>query len=521
MTNDQKLYEININATGENLILTKEFPSKYVKSDVFALGSYKRSVVTLIGGENTVFQGGKMFFSSKFSDDTTCIWQSQNTPLAFESGKIEEDASESGKNTFFSRIADYFKGTKSREENFPSSSFAITKNGGKFHFVGALCEDNFAVSFRFDRANSLIVAKAENTEKEISTDTVVFDILEVEGSEEFVFNTYFEMTKRLHQREPKTSYALSVFSLDASDASQVIATNHLSEEEYALAIMQSGDIFDFATLEETAKTFIANMCEHAKENIIPILQASPFLCEKESLEYQLLSDSLALSKNKKPQTITVGEKKLYILDVFSPAVIGYYQQNIGKLFEKGFCGVCFDHLLEIAKKPKHGKTMGETAQQISRVLEKIASGKLIIAQNCYLGATYPVADFFLAKDIDFQNVFQTAKPYKTYSNMLPPTIDATLLETNEKLFQLQLCASLIAFGKYNFANPTKEALQYAKEFASLSELPVMETYIIDEGIMGLILGVEKAPIACFLNFTEENYLFESTLLPAWSIKFED
>lgn len=542
--NKQKLYEIQISVNGESFLLTKETHSPFVKSDVFALSDYKRSMVTLIGAEGMVLQSGKIFFDCDINENTRVIL---NGPAPYQTAKATVDFTPIviPEKTFFQKMLGFFKGETLPQEVFPSSSFiCLQDQTDQYHFIGALTEKTHTLSFDVDGENSQMVCKINSQNVPCNHDSVVFDIIEIQGTKDFIIDTFYSLTKSLYKKVPKSSAPLCSTLIGVADCYNPELPAILnSTKDYLLACISGGkDEYSISSYIQQSESAMRIFMKNTNETIIPIAVISPFLCDKTSVEYTLFAADLVKNKKGKPVEIIRGGKTLYVLDIFSKAFRGYLQRQIDILFSIGFCGLQFCDLDVLSLVTKPGKAQGETISFALDYISACAKDKLSIACGAHPTIAQPLFDYnIIGNSVEktslsvldtpstaldwsfsgFENLVGNFETNKRFPSTLPIAVNCELLTFDPLLFDLCTAANMLIAKGFNLENPTADAMARVGEFAFLSDTIIDDVISIEAGRFAVVFTINDATSVCFFNFTNADWMLDDFTIPALSYDFQE
>ncbi len=546
MNNTQQLFEIQITQNGESFLLTKQTRSPFVKSDVFALGDYKRSMVTLLGGVGVVLDSANMFFDCDLLEDTKVIHHTplgkiQKSPLDFTPKEVKEP-------TFMQKLLAFFKREAREEEILPSTSFICLQDGDLYHFIGALCEDTHTVSFDVNTETSQVVAKINTTAYPCPHDSLLFDILEMQGSADYIIETFYSLVQKLYKRQPKSSPVMDTVEISLEDckrAETIEILNGLSSYTLTLVTPQNDD-FSMSSYIQQSESAVSNLLANTSENIFPIAVISPFVCERNSVEHELFKNDLVKKPNGKPFEFSKFGKTFCVFDIFSKSFKGYLARQMDILLGMGFCGFKFCNLDILPLAIKEGKSQGETIKTAYATLLEFSSDKFTIAEGAYSAISSGMFDFYVqgesvspvakmpnngenvaptsALDWDFagfESVIVNFENNKKFPSALPITVDCDLLKLDPLLFDLCVSANLLACKAFGVANPSKEAMLRLADFDFLKSANVDEIIHIDNGRFAVVFTLEKQTSVCFFNFTPSDWISEDFNIPALSFTFQE
>lgn len=545
MNNKQRLYEVQISVNGESFLLTKETHSPFIKSDVFALTDYKRTKVTLMGADGMVLHGGKVFFDCKLGSETQVVTQDADHPFKIEKNLVDFTAPAVKEQTFLDKIFGFLKKSTVGVEKFPSSSFICVQNGELYHFIGALNESAHAVYFDVLPQSNQAVCKINSENLSADEDSLLFDIIEIEGTKDFIIDTFFQLVKKLYNREPKTSTPLDVVNVGvekSGDDNNIAMLKCL--EDYTIVCMENevGD-HSISSYIQKSEAPLRKILKNTTEKILPIAVISPLLCEKTAVEYELFSSDLVKNAKGKLVTVEIDGKSFFVFDIFSKSIRGYLTRQIDILFSMGFCGVKFANL-EVANISKPNKASGDTASYAFDFLYRHMRDKLSIASGANLNIANGKFDsFVIGKDITkiqaaateiatsqnltswdfsgFENLVAMFDINKKYSMAMPIATPAELLSFDPTIFDLCCACNMLACKSVNISAPTPAAITRAEQFAFLKDADVSEIIKIDNGKYAIIFYFEDNANVCFFNFTKADWIMEDCTVNAFSFNFQE
>lgn len=545
MNNKQRLYEVQISVNGESFLLTKETHSPFIKSDVFALTDYKRTKVTLMGADGMVLHGGKLFFDCKLSTETQVVTQDSDHPFKIEKNPVDFTVQAVKEQTFMDKIFGFLKKHTVGVEKFPSSSFICLQNDDKYHFIGAMNESEHAVYFDVLPAKNQVVCKINSENLKADDDSTLFDIIEIEGTRDFIIDTFFELVKKLYNREPKTNPALDVVNLPVAscgDDNNIAMLKCMNEYTIVCLDNETGD-HSISSYIQKSEAPLRKILKNTSDKILPIAVISPLLCEKTAVEYELFASDLVKNAKGKAVTVEIDGKNFFVFDIFSKSVRGYLARQIDILFSMGFCGVKFNNL-EVASIAKPTKASGDTASFTFDFLSRQMRDKLSLAS----GANFNIATgkfdcFAIGKDISkietakteietsqnlinwdfsgFENIVSFYDVNKKYPLAMPIATPAELLSFNPMLFDLCCACNMLVCKSVNISSPSPQAILRAEQFVFMKDAEVSDVIKIDNGKYAIVFYFEDNANVCFFNFTKADWIMEDCTVPALSFNFQE
>ncbi len=544
MNNKQRLYEIQLSVNGESFLLTKETHSPFVRSDVFALADYKRTMVTLLASDGMVLNGGKVFFDCDLNAESKVITHAE-TPFLFEKNPVDFTVQVVKEPTLMDKIFGFLKKNTVGAEKFPSSSFICTNNGDDYHFIGALNESSHAVYFDILPRENKIVCKVNSENLPVKEDSLLFDIIEIEGSKEFIIETFYSLVKKLYKTEPKTSPQINVLNTTLQDCDKDTTLALLKTvEEYALLVMENENAdYSISSYIQKCEEPLRKVFKHASDKILPVAVISPLLCDKNAVEYELFSGDLVKNAKGKPITVAIEGKNYFVFDIFSKSIRAYLTRQLDILFSIGFCGVKFNHL-DLALKAKRGKSAGETASFAFDFLSRAAGDKLTFASGAHPNIASSKFDYFaIAKDVakidapqteiqtsqsviswnfnGFENLVSYFDVNKKYPQALPVAVSSDLLACDPMLFDLCTACNMLACKCTSISNPTLHSIERSSQFDFMKDADVTEIIRIDKGRYAIVFYFEDIPNVCFFNFTKSDWIMDDITVKAFSFMFQE
>ncbi len=554
MDNTKKLYEIDITNKDEQYLLTKQMRSPLVRSDIFALAGYKRSTISLIGGEDIVLNSAKMFFECELTKDSVVIYQGADAICNLQTHQIDYTEKVVEQKSWWNKVVEFFKGSELSADTSPSKSCIVVKTGDQYQFVGAISENSGVVSFSLDPLSKQIVAVLENKSSGATANMELFDIVEIHGTKSEIITNFFELRKTLYKSAPRVSSPVNTLDIPITEgASKKTAEILSSLESFTFANITLENDPSLMVYVETAKQMMKIFTGNIKENIFPIASFSPYICMLGSPEHKIFASAILKKPNGKPYKYTWKNSEYFILNPFDTAYSRYLQKHIASLFEMGFYGVRFENLdaLNFAKAPNC--TTAFTIETAYSTLSNFTNGKISIAKGCnqsfaigkidfiYVGsdckqepdATTKTVTKLKNQDLSetkpatgkwdfsgFENAIKYLESNREYNSFASVSVDCELLNQNTQAFDLCTICNMFIFKNYNLKNPTLSAVSRAVEFEFLKNVEVSEIMKLDDLRYAVVFFLEEIANVCFFNFSTEVWEIEGNVIPPLSAEFK-
>ena len=286
---------------------------------------------------------------------------------------------------------------------FHGFSYGYVRRDGVLDFIGSLGEKTgYTIINYYSPKNGIILEKdceGIKTDKTIN----IFDICFLEGSEQEVFDRYFELLNIPKPRvKPMTGYT-SWYNHYQNINDKIINKN-------LEAVINSDDKFKVFQIDDGYQTAVGDwlsidktkfpkglkeISKKAKENdLIPGIWLAPFVCETKSEIFK--NNKEWLLKNEKGTLVKAGNNwsHFYVLDIYNEEVRSYIKKSLDIILnEWGFELVKLDFLYAVSIVPNHNKSRGQIMHEAMDFIRECVGEKLILACGVPLVPSFGKVDF--------------------------------------------------------------------------------------------------------------------------------
>jgi alpha-galactosidase len=286
---------------------------------------------------------------------------------------------------------------------FHGYTYGYIRNGQHFSLLGSLTEKNGFTIIEYNTSESRISIVKECEELFISTPYEAFDMIWAEGSEAFVFNTYFNA---MHLPAPtcKPMNGWTSWYNYYQKINEAIILNNLEniqKADHTPGIFQIDDGFQTAVgdwLSINADKFPNGMKYMADRIKAAGLKAglwlAPFVCEKHSLIYREKKEWLLKDSKGAPVAAGCNWSGSYALDIYNDEVRAYIRHVFSVVLgEWGYDLVKLDFLYAACLLPRSDKTRGSIMTEAMQFLRECAGDKLILGCGVPLGPSFGLVDY--------------------------------------------------------------------------------------------------------------------------------
>lgn len=327
---------------------------------------------------------------------------------------------------------------------FHSHCYTYIKNNRNYYFIGSLSEKNgFTIIGADLNSNKLYIAKDVEGAK-IDKDTVLYDIAVLTGSEDEVFNKYFDL---MGVKKPKIDHLSGYTSW--YNYFQKINEDIIIRDLNAMDIVK--DDVNIFQIDDGYETFVGDWLDpnpskfpngmkymvdkiHDK-GYMAGLWLAPFNVQIRSRTYKEHPDWVVKNKKGKPVLGCQGWGGTYTLDIYNPEVKAYIKNVFDTVLNDwGFDMVKLDFLYSECMVPRNGKSRGEIMCEAMDFLRECCGDKLILGCGVPLGAAFGRVDACrISCDVDLHYKDRFYAPLNL-SMELPSAKNAI----NNSLFRRQL-----------------------------------------------------------------------------------
>lgn len=286
---------------------------------------------------------------------------------------------------------------------FHGFTYCYFRKGERYRLLGSLSERaGYTVFYYNGEAQQMRVEKDCNG-LEVTGEWNVFDLIELTGEGDAVFDRYFEqMGIRKPKSKPMTGYTSWYHHFQ--NISQKVILDNLN------AIQETGQQWDVFQIDDGYQTFVGDWLdvqqEKFPEGLEPIVQKihdsgmkaglwlAPFVCEERSRCYQEHPDWVVRDSEDRPLCAGSNWGGFYPLDLELEPVREHLRQVFHQVLEVwDFDLVKLDFLYAACIQPTREKTRGQLMCEAMDFLRELVGDKLILGCGVPLGPAFGKVDY--------------------------------------------------------------------------------------------------------------------------------
>lgn len=286
---------------------------------------------------------------------------------------------------------------------FHGFTYCYFRDGERYRFLGSLSERAGFTVFYYNGGAQQMTIEKDCLGLRISEEWNAFDLVELSGTEDQVFDLYFEkMNIKKPAGGPMTGYT-SWYNHYQNISEQIIMENL----EHVHEMGQNYDVFQ---IDDGYQTYVGDWLEVNRdkfpEGLEPVvdrihtygmkagLWLSPFVCEKNSRCYQEHGDWLVRDGNGHPVCGGSNWSTFYALNTELPQVREYLKEVFHQVLDVwGFDLVKLDFLYGACMQPTPYKTRGQLMCEAMDFLRELVGDKLILGCGVPLGPAFGKVDY--------------------------------------------------------------------------------------------------------------------------------
>lgn len=335
-------------------------------------------------------------------------------------------------------------GKETKKGSFHSHCYTYIKNNEKYFFVGSLSEQNGFTLIGADMNNNSMYIAKDVEGAVIDSDTQLFDIAVLSGSETEVFDKYFEL---MGVKKPKIDHLAGYTSW--YNYFQKINENIILRDLNAMDVVKN-DVNIFQ-IDDGYETFVGDWLDPNPEKFpngmkyiadkihdkgyMAGIWIAPFSVQIKSRTYKEHPDWVIKDEKGKPMLGCQGWGGAYTLDIYNPEVREYIKHFFDVILNDwGYDMVKLDFLYSECMMPRNGKSRGTIMCEAMDFLRECCGEKLILGCGVPLGASFGRVDACrISCDVDLHYKPRFYHPLRV-SMELPSAINAI----NNTIFRRQL-----------------------------------------------------------------------------------
>lgn len=304
----------------------------------------------------------------------------------------------------FDKYGDYtFKKYSEKPGEFHGYTYSYIRDGEVLNLIGSLTERNgYTIIDENIKSNEVIIEK-DCKGLEISKEYTPFELVWIVGTEESVFDKYFELMDIDKPKcEPMTGWT-SWYNYYQNINENIIIENlnNFKSMNKNIDIFQIDDGYQTAVgdwlsvdLSKFPKgmKYIADSIK--KKGYKAGIWLAPFVCETNSLIYKEKKDWIL--KDDKGELVLAGSNwsRFYALDFYNEDVRNYIKNVFSVVLDEwGYDMVKLDFLYAVCLIPKKDKTRGTIMTEAMEFLRECIGDKLILGCGVPLGPAFGKVDY--------------------------------------------------------------------------------------------------------------------------------
>lgn len=334
-------------------------------------------------------------------------------------------------------------GKETKSGSFHSHCYTYIKNKENYFFIGSLSEQHGFTLIGADMNKDTMYISKDVEGSVIDSDTDLFDIVVLGGSESEVFDKYFDL---MGVKKPKIDHLAGYTSW--YNYFQKIDEKIILRDLNAMDVVK--DDVNIFQVDDGYETFVGDWldpCEKFPKGMKYIadkihdkgymagIWIAPFSVQIKSRTYKEHPDWVIKNEKGKPMLGCQGWGGAYTLDIYNPEVREYIKHFFDVILnEWGYDLVKLDFLYSECMMPRNGKSRGTIMCEAMDFLRECCGDKLILGCGVPLGAAFGRVDACrISCDVDLQYKPRFYHPLKV-SLELPSAINAI----NNTIFRRQL-----------------------------------------------------------------------------------
>lgn len=304
----------------------------------------------------------------------------------------------------FAAYGDYdFKAYPEKEGVFHGYSYAYIRQGENYCLFGSLTERHGFTVFNFDCDKNRIIIEKDVEGAEFTECYNIFDLFNISGKEDYVFDEYFSAMKIQKPRE-KHRCGYTTWYNYYQNINEKIVDSDLD------ALCETGEKIDIFQIDDGYQTAVGDWLSIDKKKFPNGMKAiadkihekgmlagiwlAPLGCQKNSKTATEHPDWFIKDKTGKPLRSGMNWGGFYTLDISNKAAADYVRHCFDVILnEWGYDLVKLDFLYGACITPYGGKTRGQLMCEAMDFLCECVGDKLILGCGVPLAPAYGKVDF--------------------------------------------------------------------------------------------------------------------------------
>ena len=283
-------------------------------------------------------------------------------------------------------------------------SYGYLRTGPTYRLIGSLSEDCGFTIIRTDVRRAEIIIDKDCTDLHLTGDYDGLQLLLTEGSENAVFDAYFQALGTTLRPEAKPIFGYTSWYRHYQNISETILRTDLEgllSQPYKPDVFQLDDgyqtaIGDWLSIDKTKfPDGLSGITSAIKENgILPGIWLAPFVCETKSALFREHKDWLVYDASGDPVRGGSNWSGFYVLDLYNEDFREYLREVFRTITQDwGFKLLKLDFLYATCIQPRYDKTRGQIMADGMRFLREIAGDAFILGCGVPLASAFGRVDY--------------------------------------------------------------------------------------------------------------------------------
>lgn len=304
----------------------------------------------------------------------------------------------------FDKYGDYtFKKYSRKSGEFHGYTYSYIRHGENFKLIGSLTEKNgFTIIQQFIKDNKIIIDK-ECMGHTINSEYIPFELVFIEGSENNVFDLYFDLMNIKKPTARSMTGWTSWYNYYQNINENIIIENLNNFKDFNKNI----EIFQ---IDDGYQTYVGDwldtdlskfprgmkcMADAIKTNGYKAgIWLAPFICESNSKIFKEKKHWILKDKNGELVPSGSNWSRFYALDIYNLEVREYIVNVFSVVLDGwGYDMVKLDFLYAVCLIPTKTKTRGQIMTEAMEFLRECVGDKLILGCGVPLGPSFGLVDY--------------------------------------------------------------------------------------------------------------------------------
>ncbi len=290
-----------------------------------------------------------------------------------------------------------------KKGDFHSYTYSYIRRENTYHLFASLTEESGFTVIETSSSNKRVRISKDSSGLNIKDQYTPFQLIYTAGSEEKVFNKYFQTAGIEKPQGEKITGWTSWYNYYENITEEKILKNldNFGKENKKIDVFQIDDgyqenVGDWLNVDKkkfpNGMKYIAKKIH--KKGFKAGIWLSPFVCEKNSNLYKNHKDWLVKNKDGNPLWAGSNWSNFYSLDIYNIEVQNYLKKVFKTILEDwGYDMVKLDFLYAACIVPRKDKTRGEIMTYGVDMLREMVKDKLILGCGVPLGPAFGKFDY--------------------------------------------------------------------------------------------------------------------------------